>query len=176
MKKFQFLLLDAGPIIKLFELGIWDEFINRCDVTVCRTVAEEAKWASRESEDIPINLESCEKDDRIRVVDTEVSVVQAFFSRFDLSYRAELHDGEKETLALLDTSPEPWRVCSADAAVFRILGVLGKAEEGVSLEEVLKQIGLGRSLEWKYSERFRSKYTSLGQTDAIQGKGCADTS
>ena len=37
MKKFKFLLLDAGPIIKLFELGIWDEFISRCDITVTRT-------------------------------------------------------------------------------------------------------------------------------------------
>lgn len=28
MKKFRFLLLDAGPIIKLFSLGIWDDFIK----------------------------------------------------------------------------------------------------------------------------------------------------
>ena len=46
MKKFQFLLLDAGPIIKLFELGIWDDFIKRCDVTISQTVANEAKYAS----------------------------------------------------------------------------------------------------------------------------------
>lgn len=43
MKKFSFLLLDTGPIIKLFELGIWDDFIKRCDVTISRTVAEQAK-------------------------------------------------------------------------------------------------------------------------------------
>ena len=40
MKKFPFLLLDAGPIIKLFELNIWDEFLKRCDVNIPRTVAE----------------------------------------------------------------------------------------------------------------------------------------
>ena len=57
MKKFRFLLLDAGPIIKLFELAVWDEFISRCDVTVCRTVAEEARRASQELEDIRIDLE-----------------------------------------------------------------------------------------------------------------------
>ena len=49
MKKYQFLLLDAGPIIKLFELGIWGVFIKRCDVTVSQTVADQAKWASQET-------------------------------------------------------------------------------------------------------------------------------
>lgn len=32
MKKFQFLLLDAGPIKKLFELGLWDKFIESCEL------------------------------------------------------------------------------------------------------------------------------------------------
>jgi hypothetical protein len=41
MKKFQFLLLDAGPIIKLFELGLWDKFIEKCDVTIPRTIVED---------------------------------------------------------------------------------------------------------------------------------------
>ena len=171
MKRFQFLLLDAGPIIELFELGIWDKFINKCDVTICRTVADEAKWASQERQDICIDLESYEREGRIRMVDVELTVINAFRDKFDPLYKAAIHDGEKETLAFLDSSPEGWLVCAADAAVFRVLGILGKAEQGVSLEEVLGQVGLGRSVEWKYSERFRRKYTSLGQADSIQGQG-----
>lgn len=171
MKKFRFLLLDAGPIIKLFELGIWDQFIARCDVTVCRTVVDEAKWASQEFTDIRIDLDSDEREDRIRVEDIELSVAKRFHGRFDSSYRTIIHDGEKETLAFLCNSSEEWFVCTADGGVFRTLGLLGRAEQGVSLEKVLTQIGLGRSVEWKYSERFRLKYTSLGQADAIQGQG-----
>jgi hypothetical protein len=34
MRKLPFLLLDAGPIIKLFELGMWEAFIEKCDVTI----------------------------------------------------------------------------------------------------------------------------------------------
>jgi hypothetical protein len=41
MKKFRFLLLDAGPIIKLFSLGIWEEFLKHCDVTISRIIAED---------------------------------------------------------------------------------------------------------------------------------------
>ena len=134
MKRFQFLLLDAGPIIELVELGIWNEFVKRCDVTVCRTVAEEARWASLELEDVRIDLETEEREGRISVVDVELSVVKTFHDKFDASYQAIIHDGEKETLAFLDSASEEWLVCAADKAVFRTLGWLGKAEQGISLE------------------------------------------
>ncbi|MBN1360212.1 MAG: hypothetical protein JW993_06455 [Sedimentisphaerales bacterium] len=173
MKKFQFLLLDAGPIIKLFELDLWDEFITRCDVTICRTVAEEAKWFVDPVEDArhDVDLEVYERQGAIHIKDINTSLVGAFFDKFNLTYKAQLDPGENETLAFMDTSGEPWCMCSSDAAVFRVLGLLGRANSGVSLEEVLRRIGLERSLDWKYSKRFRENYTRLGQTDAIQGQG-----
>jgi hypothetical protein len=171
MKKFQFLLLDTGPIIKLFELGIWDAFIAKCDVTVCRTIVDEAKWASHDIEDVRIDLEGDERDGRIQVVDVELAVAKAFYDKFDLSYQAVLHDGEKETLAFLCDSAGEWLVCAADKAVFKILGAIGKSERGVSLEKVLSGIGLARELEWPYTEEFRLRYTHLGQADSIQDRG-----
>jgi len=72
MKKFQFLLLDAGPIIKLFELGIWDTFIKKCDITISKIVADEAKWASQEFQDISIDLEHYKE--QIKIIDVEFSV------------------------------------------------------------------------------------------------------
>lgn len=171
MKKYQFLLLDAGPIIKLFELGVWDEFIARCDVTVSRTVAEEAKYASLEFEYIRVNLDDYEKQNSIKIVDVELSNVKAFHEKFDLQYKAIIHPGEKEMLAFLYDSSKSWLVCAADKAVFRVLGLLGKAEQGISLEEVLGQVGLPKPLEWQYTKKFREMYTKLGQQDFIQGKG-----
>jgi len=171
MKKFQFLLLDAGPIIKLFELGLWDDFIGKCNVTICSTVAREAKWASREFEDTCIDLDGYHHNGRIQIIDVELPVVRAFSDKFGLSYKAMLHDGEAETLAFLCNSSEKWLVCTADAAVFKTLGVLGRSLQGISLQEALAQLGLGRDLEWKYTERFRQKYASLGQMDSIQGRG-----
>lgn len=171
MKKLRFLLLDAGPIIRFYELGIWDELVERCDITICRTVVNEAKWASQDFEDIRIDLDRDEQEGRIHVEDVELPVLKKFYDRFDTSYRTCIHDGEEETLAFLSNSPEEWLLCTSDGSVFRTLGLLGKAEQGVSLEKVLSQIGLGRSVEWKYSERFRLKYTQLGQADGIQGTG-----
>jgi hypothetical protein len=171
MKKYRFLLLDAGPIIELFRLGLWEDFIARCDVTICRTVAEEAKWASGQSEDICIDLEVQVRDNRIQIEDVPLPRIKAFHDRFDLFYKTLLHDGEKETLAFLHDSSEEWLICAADGGVFRTLGVLGRGTQGVSLEKILADTGLGRQLEWPFTEQFRHKYTSLGQADSIQGIG-----
>ena len=78
MKKFQFLLLDAGPIIKLFELGIWEVFIDRCDVTVSQTVADQAKWASQEAQDIRIDLEPYKHQELIKIIDIDASLAKSF--------------------------------------------------------------------------------------------------
>jgi hypothetical protein len=172
MKKFQFLLLDAGPIIKLFELGIWEVFIDRCDVTVSQTVADQAKWANQEAQDICIDLEPYEHQGLIKIIDIDTSLAKSFLDRFDRLLQAEVHPGERETLAFLCDSTEDWLLCSGDGAVFRVLGLLGKSQQGISLEEILQQIGLCKgNLGWEFSKKFREKYARMGQADSIQGRG-----
>lgn len=172
MKKFQFLLLDAGPVIKLFELGIWEQFIEACDVTITRTVAEnEVVFASKEEGKEYIDLTTYEKQGRINIIDVELSTVKSFHDCFNLIYKAILDPGENETLAFLNASSEKWLVCAADHSVFRVLGLLGKYEQGISLEEILKEIGHYRALEWQYTKKFREKYTRLGQIDSIPAQG-----
>ncbi len=171
MKRFPFLLLDAGPVIKLFELGIWDVFITKCVVTISRTVAEEAQYASLEFEDICINLDDYEEQKLIKIIDVELTNVKAFHEKFDQQYKVSIHPGEKETLAFLYNSSENWLICTADGAVFRVLGLLQRGNQGISLEEILKQIGLSRELKWPYTKKFRENYTHRGQIDSIQNKG-----
>ena len=183
MKKFQFLLLDAGPIIKLFQLDVWDEFIKRCDVTVSSTIATEAKWASQEFEDIKIDLDIYKERNLIKIIEPEPSVASTFYTKLPHAYKndVEVQDGEVQTLAFLCASSANWLLCSADGAVFRILGLLGKAEQGLSLEEMLTQIGLQpyirwdritpKDEDWKYTKKFRERWTREGQKDFVQDKG-----
>src|SRR4030043_2431890 len=115
MKKFQFLLLDAGPIIKLFELGIWEQFIQTCDVTITRTVAEnEVVFASKGDNKEYLDLIPYEKQEQIKIIDVEPSDVKNFYEKFDLIYKAIIDPGENETLAFMHTSSEKWLVCAAD--------------------------------------------------------------
>ncbi|MHC4173790.1 MAG: hypothetical protein ACYTBX_10220 [Planctomycetota bacterium] len=171
MKRFQFLLLDAGPIIELCKLGIWDIFIQRCNVTITRTVAAEAKYASLEFEDIQIDLESAENQTLVKIVDVDIPVVKTFYDKFDLLYKAIIDPGEKETLAFLYNSSENWLVCAADKAVFRVIGLLGLGQQGISLEEVLEEIGFQRDMKPQYTKNFREKWTHIGQVDSIQDRG-----
>ena len=105
MKKFQFLLLDAGPIIKLFSLGIWDAFIKHCDVSMSRIIAEDQVLYT-EDEQERINLNPYKERDLIKVIDVEPSVVKIFYDKFDLLYQAGIHAGEKEILAFLYNSSD----------------------------------------------------------------------
>jgi hypothetical protein len=171
MKKFRFLLLDAGPIIKLFSLNIWDDFLKHCDVTICRIIAEDQALYTDDGTK-QINLKPYEEQDLVRIIDVELSVVKSFYGKFGPLYKAEVHPGEKETLAFLSKSSENWQVCSADHVVFRVLGLLNKADQGISLEEILVEIGLTQSnLEWEYTKRFRERWTQKGQIDFTQGQG-----
>ncbi len=112
MKRFPFLLLDAGPIIKLFSMGIWDNFIKYCDVSVSRIIADEEALYTEAGEK-PIDLKPYEQQGRIRILDVETSTVKAFYEKFDRLYKVDVHPGERETLAFLVSSTDNWLVCSA---------------------------------------------------------------
>jgi hypothetical protein len=174
MKKFQFLLLDAGPIIKLFEIGLWEKFIEQCDVTIARTVVEEAVHTGQRGSLGYINFpfEQAAKQGRIKIIDMPLSTIQSFLQDSKIGIKYIIHGGEAETLTFLKNSSEAFLLCAADIAVFNALGFLGKSEKGISLEEVLKKVGLtpSQGLEWQYSKKFREKYTRQGEVDSIQDK------
>lgn len=171
MKKFQFLLLDAGPIIKLFELGIWEKFIECCDVTTGRIIAEnETVYANKNGgrEYIEFGLKFWEEKGLIKIIDLRASEVLLFCEKI-LQNKYIIHPGEKEILAFLYNSSENYKLCAADQAVFRVLGYLGKGSLGISLEEILKAIGLSKGgLEWQYTKEFRQRFTQKGQIDSVQ--------
>jgi hypothetical protein len=173
MKKLQFLLLDAGPIIKLFELGIWETFIEKYEVTITRTVVEQCIYTNQSEglEYIDFPFEQAAEKGLIKIVDVLPSEVKSFDDKFKITPKYLMHPGEDETLTYFLKSTEEYAVCAADKVVFIILGLLGRGEQGISLEELLNAIGLGRSIEWRFTKKFREKYTAVGQIDAAQSQG-----
>jgi hypothetical protein len=51
----------------------------------------------------------------------------------------------------------PHRLCSSDAIVFKVLSLMDRSEQGVSLEEVLHSIGLSRGLSHQFTKAFREQ-------------------
>ncbi len=165
------LLLDANVVIKLFDLALWDRFIERFDVCVSKIIADEEAIFYQDGESRrPIVLQSYIEHGRIKQIDVSASTVIAFQRRFrDPAYLDRLDPGESELLAFLIESGESHLISSSDAIVFRVLGRLRLAERGVSLEELLQRAGLGRKIEYQYTKRFRLWWTDKGSIDAIQG-------
>ena len=173
MKKFRLLLLDANIVIELFRQGIWERVIELCDVYLSRTVAEEEAHffvdEQRERQDFDLRLYA--QDGRITVFDVMATEVASFCAGFQPSYMESLDPGEAESLAFLFSSTEACFISSADKIVYRVLGNLNRGDQGVSLEEVLQQIGLGRPLTRAFTKEYRQQWTQMGARERVQGSG-----
>jgi len=169
-KKFQLLLLDANIIIELFYQGIWDRLLESCDVHLSRTIADvEAHfYLDDQEEKHDFDLSKYEESGAITVFDVSLAQDAELTKHFGLAYLERFDPGEREALAHLVTSSESYIICSADSIVFKVLGFLNRSEQGISLEEILQQTGLGRQMSWKFSKAFREKYTQDGFVDHLK--------
>ena len=170
-QKFQLLLLDANIIIKLHELGIWEEFAKRCSVTLTATVAydESQFWEDNDGVRHYFDIEEDIKSNKISCERVSLSQIEDFRRKFDPTYA--IHAGEAEPLAFLFASDKNWIIASSDGIVFRVLGRTSRGHQGISLEEILQKIGLGRRLDGQYTKEFRGRLTQMGQEDSIRGRG-----
>jgi hypothetical protein len=172
MKKLRLLLLDANVIIQLFKIGIWGRLVEQCDIHLAQSVVGESQFYENDvGERSYISLEQDIASNKISVFDLPISNLIDFKKQFDRIYLDRLDPGECESLAFLCLSDQTYMICSADAIVYRILGNLNRPEQGLSLEEVLTIIGLGRALPRQFTKSFRISNTKQGQQDSIQGKG-----
>lgn len=174
MPKLKLLILDACVVIYVHELGIWQQVIQQCDVHLSRIVAENEVLFQPDDEGgygDDIDLTTDISSGAIQIFDVTPSQLSTFKNQFDQNYLAKLDDGEAESLAYLCRQQETFLIASADAIVFRVLGNLARGDQGISLEEILQQIGLGRTLKSQFTKEFRERWTREGQTDMIQGKG-----
>lgn len=172
MSKLKLLILDANVVIHLHEFGIWAKLIAVCDVHLPGTVVGESNFYEVNGQRQYIDISDDIKQGRVQVFDVELAKIKAFRDQFDLRYVDGLDDGETEALAYMCESRETFLISSGDAIVYRVLGRLNRSDQGISLEEILKQVGLQRSqLPWSCSKQFREKYTSEGAMDLIQGTG-----
>ena len=172
MKKLRFLLLDANIVIQLFEFGIWDSVLDKTEILLAQTVAErEAEFFFIDDERHEIDLAGDIAASRLSIVDVTPTDLKKFVDRFDPTYFEKLDLGEAESLAYLDDCDDPCVICSSDAIVFRVLAQLDLAEQGISLEEILQQIGFGRAVALQFRKTFRLKWTKVGAEEKIRGIG-----
>lgn len=176
MPKLKLLILDAGVVIKLHEWNLWDQVISRCDIHLSSIVAGlESKYHRVEGDewDQDIDLTTAVDQGLVNVFEVPQAQILAFKDRFDSNYCGILDAGEAESLTYLTAQTSSgFKISSGDAIVYKVLGNLNLAEQGISLEEVLQQIGQSRRIdEPQYKKAFRDQMTRVGSIDRIQGRG-----
>ena len=172
MKKFRLLLLDANVVIEIAKQGLWEQVVAKCDIHLARTVLDESQfYDDDEGNRHYIDLSPYVSANSISVFDLEVSQMRKFCEHFDSIFLEKLDPGEAESLAYLFTQTEECKICSADKIVFRVLGGLNRPDQGISLDEVLGQIGLGRRLGSEFTKAHREKWTQKGFQEGFTGIG-----
>lgn len=170
MTRSRLILLDANVVIHLFELDSFRQVAARCQIVLAQTVVDEAHFFERDGQRLPIEWSELIQGGVVEVRSAAASEVQAYCSRFDPTYYEKLDPGEAEALVLLERDGEA-RICSADKIVWRVLGNTNQGERGVSLEEVLQQIGLTKRLPDRFSKAFRERWCRSGSQDHFMGRG-----
>ena len=171
MEKFRLLLLDANIIIEISRHGLFRQVIRLCEVHLAQTVINEAQFFDDENGNRqPIDLTELISTAAVTVFSLVPSELAELRSKFSPAYFEKLDPGETESLAYLFRQPEESRICSADKIVFRVLGASGSAEQGISLEEVLEEIGLARKLSREFTQQYREQWTKKGFQEGLQGR------
>lgn len=165
------LLLDANVVIALHELGVWEQTVDRCEVLLPDAVAQEVKYYSTGERQARIELESAFHSGSMRAVSVTLERLEEFRRRFRPTFLERLDPGEAEALAYLTLEEPEASISSADKIVWRTLGVLGMGEQGISLEEILERIGLGRQVDRPFSKAYRLQWTKHGFEEGMQGEG-----
>lgn len=107
---------------------------------------------------------------KVRCVSASLKSIETFKNRLGPAYLDRMDPGEAESLAYLMESRESWLLSSGDEIVYKTLGLLSRADQGISLEELLQKMGMGRSsLDVQYTRQFRLSVTRKGQVDHIKG-------
>jgi hypothetical protein len=171
MPKSRLVLLDANILIQLFELKIWPRLIERFEIIVAETVLAEADFFFEDGAAVKIDLRPDIESRRIRIVSVDTAAVQVFLARFEPNYLEKLDPGEAESLAYVVSNNDGSLICSADRIVFRALGNLSLKERGISLEEILQQCGLSRTLASQFTKAFREHWTRRGTQEHFKGLG-----
>ncbi len=174
MTNFRLLLLDANVVIYLFELGIWESVIKRCEIHLARSIVEDEAlfWEDDAGQRHCIDWSKYTGKGGVDVFDVSVSELQGFRSSFDKIYFEKLDLGETESLAyLVQNEDEDFRISSADKIIYRVLGNIGLGDKGISLEEILAKLGMKRPVLREHCKKYREEWTRKGFEERLHGFG-----
>lgn len=170
-------LLDAVVIIYLHELGLWRQVTGAAEVIVPGVVADrEVRYWSKQGQGNgpgrhPIDLRADEASGRITVREADASDLLETQALLPTIVRGGVDLGELEALTLIRLASEPRPAfCTADRLAFHGLCHLGFGELALSVEALLRKLGLTPKggVSRQYSQELFSRWLREARIAAVQ--------
>lgn len=164
-------LLDADVIIDLHIFHIWNQIVDKNKIYISSIILRQEVYFYEDYERIRHNID-LRKDIGSKFCEIFVSAedLKKFSQQFDQVFEVELHEGEKEALKILQDNNEIL-FCTFDKAAIKAIALLGKREQGISFEKLLKSSGITKKTEFKHTEKYFKKYLDEGSIMRIQSRG-----
>lgn len=139
---------DANVVIDAHVHGFWDDLISRYEVYIPSIILKEVKYyIGLDSKKNQINLKEQINDGKIFEIEATSAEMSKIISSATERFKETVHKGELEALAILNNRTELGiKFCTGDKAAIKALSAVGLGANGVSLEEVLDNIGQKRRL------------------------------
>ncbi|MCH7922405.1 MAG: hypothetical protein IH975_05155 [Nitrospinae bacterium] len=173
----KFVLLDANIVIQAYRLGIWKDLIERVEVWVPSIIIrDEALFYTERIGGVPdeINLQQLVDDGKIKEISATHAELVSLYAVFDSVFIETIHEGENEALAfLLKGAEEELYSCTADARAIQAVAMIEMSHKGISMEFLLRSIGLQQTLEVQYTEDFFRRNLDIGRRNLITREGLA---
>jgi hypothetical protein len=155
----------------LYEHKTWDLLQEQVHLVIPTIIRFEAK---RTRNYLPIDLESDFNKGVLKELSATAEQIANLESMFDKIFIERIDRGEREAIAALFSGNFPNHFfCTGDKSAIQALAMLDISDMGVSLEKLLKESGLGRSLPRRYSEEFFKEHIVIGVSNRITGVGTA---
>ena len=107
-------------------------------------------------------------------VSTTADELLDFKGKFVRFIEEELDPGETEALKILEGRSD-CLFCTCDKVAIKVISIIGKREQGMSFEKLLKSSGITKGLEKKHTENYFKKYLDEGSILRIQRMGVKDS-
>ncbi|HLE01295.1 MAG TPA: hypothetical protein VJB59_13615 [Bdellovibrionota bacterium] len=143
--KSRLVIFDADVIIGAFATNLWDSLVDRFDIRVTSIVlhSEVFFFENKDGTRVSIDLKSYVARGKVTELSASAEEIAALTDKVNPNLLNRIDDGEQEALALLLTGRfDDHLFCTKDTRAIKALGSLSLGAFGISLEELLAQIGM----------------------------------
>lgn len=154
-------------------LGVWESLVDKVEILVSSIVAQdEALFYIKGELPAALDLRTLITSGKLQEIEATAKEMASLIDAFDKSFTDALHDGEVEALALIQQQRVGDALyCSCDGVALKALAMIGRAEQGISMEALLQRIGHAKSMKRQFSEKFFQEKIAEGQGNRITGTG-----